>query len=63
MIVELNKGVSRHFKVNGRYGEAIPQDNGFGQGDPFALLIALVYWHPDDSGPTSHALCCHYLSS
>ena len=43
MILEINKGVARNFKVNGRYGEPIPQDNGFGQGDSFALLIALVY--------------------
>ena len=38
----VNTQVQRLFKINGRYGEAIGQDNGFGQGDPFALLIALV---------------------
>ena len=43
MIYNFNRNVKRHFKVGGRYGDAIGQDNGSGQGDPFALLIALVY--------------------
>ena len=43
MMYNLNVNVLRHFKVGGRYGEAIGQDNGFGQGDSFSLMIALVY--------------------
>ena len=43
MILDLNRNVQRYFKVGGKYGDPIGQDNGFGQGDPLALLIALIY--------------------
>ena len=42
MIFDLNRNVRRYFKVGGKYGDPTGQDNGFGQGDPFALMIALI---------------------
>ena len=43
LIITLNQGVVRRFKVHGRYGEQVIQHNGLGQGDPFSVLIALLY--------------------
>ena len=42
-IIWLNGNAIRHFKLHGRYGEPVSQTTGLGQGDPFSVLVALVY--------------------
>ena len=42
-IVALNKDSVRYFKIQGRYGDPVGQCNGLGQGDPFSVLVALLY--------------------
>lgn len=43
LLVGHGRSLCRYFKVHGPYGRPIGQHKGLGQGDPFSVLVAMVY--------------------
>ena len=42
MILDMYRKLQRHIKIGSTYGEPFHPTNGYGQGDAFSILVALM---------------------